>query len=145
MTIAFRVLQYLNPALQWSNGSSWCPYILTMKKFSQKAQQLLLIWTLSSRFHPIWLKLLPMPKKQDGSQIVVIPVDRCILLPACPLLARLCSTLPPDPDHLDCACFRQRVCQIVSLLKPQLLWCYYAGDSDWSQSRSSEDIGWTDL
>ena len=57
------------------------------------------------------LKLLPMPLKQDGSQTVVIPVDRCILLPACPLLEKLCSTLP---DYVDCACFRQRVCKIVS-------------------------------
>ena len=39
-------------------------------------------------------------KKQDGSWIVVIPVDRCVLLPACPLLEKLCSTLPEDPDHV---------------------------------------------
>ena len=52
--------------------------------------------------------------KQDGGHIVVIPVDRCILLPACPLLEELCSTLPADPDLVDCACFRQRVGQIDS-------------------------------
>jgi len=46
---------------------------------------------------------------QEGSKFVVIPVDRCILLPSCPMLAKLCSTLPADPDHVDCACFRQRV------------------------------------
>ena len=51
--------------------------------------------------------------KQDGGHIVVIPVDRCILLPACPLLEKLCSTLPADPDYVDCACFRQRDGQIV--------------------------------
>ena len=50
--------EYCNPALQWANGSSWCRFSLTMKKSSRKAQQLVLIWTLSSRFHPIRLKLL---------------------------------------------------------------------------------------
>ena len=47
--------------------------------------------------------------KQDGGHIVVIPVDRCILLPTCFMLANLCSTLPADPDHADCNCFRLRV------------------------------------
>ena len=51
--------------------------------------------------------------KQDGGHIVVIPVDRCILLPVCPLLEKLCSTLPADSDYVDCACFRQRDGQIV--------------------------------
>ena len=63
------------------------------------------------------LKLMPMLIKQDGSQTMVIPVDRCILLPACPLLEELCRTLPADPDHVDCACFRQRVGQIVCFIK----------------------------
>ena len=57
-----------------------------------------------------------MSLKQDGIQTVVISVDRCILLPACPLLEKLCSSLPADPDYVDCGCFRQRVCQIVSYI-----------------------------
>ena len=36
------------------------------------------------------------------------------------MLAKLCRTLPDD--HVDCACFRQRVCKMVSyLLKSQII------------------------
>ena len=110
MTITFRVFQ---SCLNMGKRKFMVPLHFDHEEIQPESPtagaDLDLVIQVSSNFYS--LKLLPMPLKQDGSQPVVIPVDRCILLPACPLLEKLCSTLP---DYVDCACFRQRVGLIVS-------------------------------
>jgi len=78
---------------------------------------------------------------QEGGQIVVIPVDRCILLPNCFMLADICSTLPADPDHVDCNCFRLRVTLIGVKLDAvrALVDIIYQGNCDLEQV-SFEDV-----
>jgi len=46
---------------------------------------------------------------QDGPEPCAIPVDRIILLAACPMFQKILGMMPFDPDHFDCNCFRPRV------------------------------------
>jgi len=56
---------------------------------------------------------------QDGPEPCAIPVDRIILLAACPMFQKIIGMLPSNPDHFDCNCFRPRV--FLDGVKPDAL------------------------
>jgi len=56
---------------------------------------------------------------QDGPEPCAIPVDRIMLLAACPMFQKILGMMPSNPDHFDCNCFRPRV--FLDGVKPDAL------------------------
>jgi len=73
---------------------------------------------------------------QDGPEPCAIPVDRIILLAACPMFQKILGMMPSNPDHFDCNCFRPRV--FLDGVKPDALRAFvdlvYQGVCDVNQA-----------